>query len=222
MANLVVNVPADGLVSPANWGNRNQIKNMLQTIWSNYSSFIRFASKNSKIPSDVLTAFIAVESGGKVDAGPSGHVTQGLMQWNRNFAKAQLERELRQDRMTPAERAKLAEYNIVFDSDGKTRSITNADQLKPELNILIGSIILGQLMDENWARDNGVLRLDRVIAVYNAGAYGETGKKARLGNYPTPKALADSVNPITRSYIAKIVGKDGALHIIDTDLPQIV
>lgn len=218
MATLLVDVPASGLQSPSNWGSRTQIKSMLERIWKNYGSYIKFASLNSKIPSKVLVAFIAVESGGKADAGSAGHITQGLMQWNRSYAKTQLERELSQNRMTPAEKSKLAEFGIKFDANGKTREITNADQLKPELNILIGSIVLGQLIDNDWAKEGNKLRLDRVIAVYNAGAYGDTGKKARLGNYPTPKALADSVNSISRSYIAKIVGKDGALDIIETDL----
>jgi len=218
MATLLVDVPASGLQSPSNWGSRTQIKSMLERIWKNYGSYIKFASLNSKIPSKVLVAFIAVESGGKADAGSAGHITQGLMQWNRSYAKTQLERELSQNRMTPAEKSKLAEFGIKFDANGKTREITNADQLKPELNILIGSIVLGQLIDNDWAKEGNKLRLDRVIAVYNAGAYGDTGKKARLGNYPTPKALADSVNSISRAYIAKIVGKDGALDIIETDL----
>jgi hypothetical protein len=218
MATLLVDVPASGLQSPSNWGSRTQIKSMLERIWKNYGSYIKFASLNSKIPSKVLVAFIAVESGGKADAGSAGHITQGLMQWNRSYAKTQLERELSQNRMTPAEKSKLAEFGIKFDANGKTREITNADQIKPELNILIGSIVLGQLIDNDWAKEGNKLRLDRVIAVYNAGAYGDAGKKARLGNYPTPKALADSVNSITRAYIAKIVGKDGALDIIETDL----
>ena len=218
MATLLVDIPASGLQSPSNWGSRTQIKSMLERIWKNYGSYIKFASLNSKIPPKVLVAFIAVESGGKADAGSAGHITQGLMQWNRSYAKTQLERELSQNRMTPAEKSKLAEFGISFDANGKTREITNADQLKPELNILIGSIVLGQLIDNDWAKEGNKLRLDRVIAVYNAGAYGDTGKKARLGNYPTPKALADSVNSISRSYIAKIVGKDGALDIIETDL----
>ena len=218
MATLLVDVPASGLQSPSNWGSRTQIKSMLERIWKNYGSYIKFASLNSKIPPKVLVAFIAVESGGKADAGSAGHITQGLMQWNRSYAKTQLERELSQNRMTPAEKSKLAEFGISFNANGKTREITNADQLKPELNILIGSIVLGQLIDNDWAKEGNKLRLDRVIAVYNAGAYGDTGKKARLGNYPTPKALADSVNSISRSYIAKIVGKDGALDIIETDL----
>ena len=140
------------------------------------------------------------------------------MQWNRTYAKAQLEEEKADKRLTEAEQKKLASFGIKF-INGKTRAITNADQLKPELNILIGSIILGQLADEKWATDsNGALRLDRMIAVYNAGAYGDTGKKARLGEYNTPYDLSKAVNSVTSSYIAKILGRDGAMDILTSDL----
>ena len=115
--------------------------------------------------------------------------------------------------MTQAEQDKLASFGIKFDANGKTRTITNADQLKPELNILIGTMLLGQLVDTDWGTEDGEIKLDRVIAVYNAGAYGDTGKKARSKTYKTPKALADVVNPVTRAYINKILGLNGALHL---------
>jgi hypothetical protein len=71
-----------------------------------------------------------------------------------------------------------------------------------------------------WAIDDkdGELRLDRIIAVYNAGAYGDTGSKARTINNPTAKQLADSVNTTTRSYIAKMLGVNGAMDVASTDL----
>lgn len=222
MATSTLSIPSSGLVSPSNWGSRAAIKGMLEKIWKNYGTFIKFASENSKIPVNILTAFIAVESGGNPTAGGSGSKTQGLMQWNRDFAKTQLETELAQGRLTPAERDKLAQFGIRFDKSGKTRVITQADQIKPELNILIGSIVLGQLVDTSWGTQNGIIRLDRVISVYNAGAYGSTGKAARLGNHPTPLALANVVNPVTRSYIQKIMGKDGALDIATSDLKDTI
>jgi soluble lytic murein transglycosylase-like protein len=194
---------------------------MLEKIWKDYGTYIKFASENSKIPSNMLTSFIAVESGGNPTAGGSGSKTQGLMQWNRDYAQAQLETELSKGRMTPAEKDKLAAFGIKF-TNGKTRAITQADQIKPELNILIGSIVLGQLVDTSWGTQDGVIRLDRVISVYNAGAYGDTGKKARLGNYPTPAALAAVVNSVTKSYIQKIMGKDGALDIATSDLKDLI
>lgn len=218
MATSTLLIPSEKLISPLSWGSRQSIKTMLEKILYNYGTFITFASENSKLPKSVLASFIAVESGGNSKAGASGNVTQGLMQWNRTFAKANLEQEYAEKRLTEAEQKKLASFGIKF-TNGKTRAITNADQLKAELNILIGSIILGQLADEKWATDkNGALRLDRMIAVYNAGAYGDTGKKARFGEHITPYDLAKSVNPTTSAYISKILGKDGAMDIVTSDL----
>jgi|688.fasta_scaffold87103_2 soluble lytic murein transglycosylase-like protein len=218
MATSTLLIPSEKLISPMSWGSRQSIKTMLERILYNYGTFITFASENSKLPKSVIASFIAVESGGNSKAGASGHITQGLMQWNRTYAKANLETEYAEKRLTPAEIQKLASFGIKF-TNGKTRAITNADQLKPELNILIGSIILGQLADEKWATDsNGSLRLDRMIAVYNAGAYGDTGKKARFGEHLTPYDLAKAVNPTTSGYISKILGKDGAMDILTSDL----
>lgn len=250
---LALDVPAQGLVAPTTWGSREAIKNMLQKINTNYGAFFKFASENSNIPVSALIAFCAVESGGNPTAGGAGHVTQGLMQWNRTYAKSQLETELAKGRMTPAEKDKLASFGIKFDSKGKTREITNADQLKPELNILIGSILLGQLIDTDWGKEVDLaaatqyakdlakedrvfftealkkaqeqyfkLRLDRVIAVYNAGAYSSTGKAARTGNHADPKALASVVNPTTAAYIKKIMGTNGAMDIATSELKSIL
>lgn len=213
MTQLRLKYPADGLISPTSWGSKDSIKKMLEKIYRDYGTFIKFAAKEANLPEKMIAAFIAVESGGNPNAGSSGHVTQGLMQWNRNFAKAQLEKEKKLGRMTKAEEDKLASFGIKFDANGKTRTITNADQLKPELNILIGTIILGQLVDTDWGTEDGEIKLDRIIAVYNAGAFGDTGKKARSKNYKTPKALADAVNPISRAYINKILGLNGALDL---------
>lgn len=222
MATTTLSIPSSGLVSPTSWGSRASIKGMMQKIWTNYGKYIKFASENSKIPAPMLTAFIAVESGGNPTAGGSASKTQGLMQWNRDYAKSQLEDELAKKRLTPDEKDKLAAFGIKFDSSGKTRTITQADQVKPELNILIGSIVLGQLVDTTWGTDNGVIRLDRVISVYNAGPYGDTGKKARFGGHKTPLELANVVNTTTRSYIQKMMGKDGALDIATTDLKDVI
>ena len=219
MAEIVLRIPAPGLVAP-NWLSRSQISATLQNIENKYGTYINFASRTSRIPREIIKAFILVESEGIPTAGPSGHVTQGLMQWNRNHAKQQLEDELKQGRMSPAEKSKLAEFGIIFDSKGKTREITNADQLKPELNILIGSIVMGQLVDTKWGTENGVLRLDRVIVVYNSGGYTDSGKAARLGGYKTASSLAAVVNIISSDYIKKILGKGGALEVNKEDLLQ--
>lgn len=213
MTQVRLKYPADGLISPTSWGSKDSIKKMLEKIYTEYGTYIDFASKEANLPKKMIASFIAVESGGNPKAGSSGHITQGLMQWNRTYANSQLEKEKKLGRMTKAEEDKLASFGIKFDANGKTRTITNADQLKPELNILIGTIILGQLVDTDWGTEDGEIKLDRIIAVYNAGAFGDTGKKARSKNYKTPKALADAVNPISRAYINKILGLNGALDL---------
>jgi soluble lytic murein transglycosylase-like protein len=205
--------PAKGLKAPTSWGSKESIKKMMEKIYKDFGSAINFASAEANLPPKMIASFIAVESGGNPKAGASGHVTQGLMQWNRTYAKSQLERELKEGRMTKAERDKLASYGIKFDANGKTRAITNADQLKPELNILIGTMLLGQLVDTDWGTEDGEIKLDRIISVYNAGAYGDTGKKARSKQYKTPEALAKVINSTSRSYIQKILGVEGALDL---------
>jgi soluble lytic murein transglycosylase-like protein len=213
MAEVKLVYPATGLTAPTSWGSKDSIKKMIEKIDKDYGTYIDFVAKESNLPKKMISSFIAVESGGNPKAGASGHVTQGLMQWNRTYAKAQLETEKKLGRMTKAEEDKLATFGIKFDAKGKTRAITNADQLKPELNILIGSMLLGQLVDTDWGTEGGEIKLDRVIAVYNAGAYGDAGKKARSKAYKTPQDLAKAVNPITSAYIKKILGTDGALHL---------
>ena len=215
-------VPSKGLVSPTNWNTPEKLIELIQNTWNSYKSYFEFASKNSGIPARILLGFTIVESGGDPKAGGSGHATQGLMQWNRKYAKSQLEDEFKNKKLSQAEKDKLESYNIKFYSEGKTRVITNADQIKPELNILIGSIILSQMVTEPWATFSGLIRWDRIIAVYNSGAFGDTGKKARTGNHATPKALHDDVNTITKAYIAKMLGKNGVLDLIQSNFKQIV
>lgn len=228
MATTTLSIPAAGLVAPSSIGNRAQLNAMMKEGIKKYGKYFKFASENSKLPVEMLLAFAAVESGIGRNIGDPGHITRGIMQWNRTYAKSTLESELKLGRMTPAEKSKLAEYGIKFDANGKTRAITEADQLKPELNILIGSIIVGKLADSildstkdspAWGTDaNGAVRLDRIIACYNAGGYGDTGKKARKGNYATPAALAAAVNSTTAGYIKKLMGSNGYYHLLLTDL----
>lgn len=238
MATTTISAPKPNLISPSSWGSRDAVKGQVANIMKKYGSFIKTASENAKIPPQVIAAFIAVESGGNPTAGGSSSPTQGLMQWNRQYGKNILETEYKLGRLTPEEKSILAKYGITFNAQGQTRTITQADQIKPELNILIGTILLGQYADSyhdggkstmvggvarKWAIDDASreLRLDRIIAVYNAGAYGDAGSKARTGSHPTAKALADSVNTTTRSYINKMLGVNGAMDVASTDLKSL-
>ena len=233
-SNFKLNIPKFDLTSPSSWGSRASISGQITKIMNLYGKYIKWSADNSKVPMEVIASFIAVESGGDAKAGGSGSITQGLMQWNRQYIYASLEAECSQGRLTPNEKDKLKSFGITFNASCKiNRQITQADQVKPELNIVIGTILLGQYIDSLhdggkktisggkqvlWAKDDdGEMRLDRIIAVYNGGAYGDAGKKARSTTYATAKSLADSLNAVTSSYIKKMMGKNGALDVSTSD-----
>lgn len=230
-----LNVPKFDLISPSSWGSRDAVAGQVRKIMQKYGTYIKWSSENSRVPMEVIAGFIAVESGGNPTAGASGHVTQGLMQWNREYIYATLEAESKMGRLTPAERDKLKSFGYTINDNHKiNKMVTNADQIKPEFNILVGTILLGQYIDSMhdggkktivggkpivWAKDSdGELRMDKIIAVYNSGAYGDAGKKARSTSYPTAKSLADSVNSVTSAYIKKVMGKNGALDVATSDV----
>ena len=223
MAVNTINAPTLTLKSPSSWGSRAAIKGQMSKIWTNFGKYIQFSSRESGIDPKILTAFIAIESGGNPSAG-SGN-TKNLMQANVSYMKSQLENEFKAGRLSDAEKSKLAAYGINFDAKGNTRVITVADNLKPELNILIGSIILGQLASQPWATDStGALKLASIITIYNTGMYSPSAKKAIAISSANPKVLHDALagNTVTQSYIRKAFGVDGALDIASNELKDII
>lgn len=225
MADLTLSVPIlspIALTSPTSWyNNRNFLKNEMTAVWKKYGNWFKYYAETSKVPAEILFAFCMVESGGNPLAGGSNSPTQGLMQFNRNYVAGSgnpdftLTKEFLKGRLSQAEKDKLKQFGIVFDAKGNTRTLTQKDLQNPELNILIGSIILGQYIDENWGKDaNGNVRMDRIIALYNWGLGGF--KKVGIANKDLQGVLA-SVPSTTRTYINKMLGKNGALDIAVND-----
>lgn len=234
-----IEVPVVGLKAPKSRGTRVQVVSMMKNIIKNYGKFIKNASEQSNIPAPVIASFIAVESNGDTLASASGrgtcHATIGLMQWNRQYAKATLEKEYSTGRLSDVEKAILSKYGIKFDKNGKTRTINCNDQKQPEINILVGTIILGQIISEldsknkGWAvEDDSTLRLDKIISIYNGGAFSTAGKMAQTSTYKgvpvdttTVKKFRDLVgtfNPTTKNYVDLIMGKDGFLDVLTSEL----
>jgi hypothetical protein len=143
------------------------------------------------------------------------------MQWNRQFVAGSdkpdytLTKEFKQGRLSEFEKEKLKSFGITFDAEGRTRKLTLKDQMNPELNILIGSIILGQYMDKPWGTTNGAIRMDRIIGLYNWGLKGFNN--AGIANKDTAQVIA-SVPSVTAGYIRKMLGKNGGLDIAVNDL----
>jgi soluble lytic murein transglycosylase-like protein len=231
MATNTLLIPQMGLKLPVKWGKRYHMVDGFKKGWAKYGKFFKQASETSKIPVSVLMAFAMVESGFNPNADTGA--TTGMMQWNRSkgYADKILSTEFKMGRMSEKEKEILKRKGVKWDAQGNFAPITASQQLDPELNILIGSIYIGQYADSiyngrkediEWGTDNGVLRLDRIITVYNTGGGAGAGKRARTTEFKTPLQTANALNPVTASYIHKILGTDGALDVATKEYKDII
>ncbi len=79
----------------------------------------------------------------------------------------------------------------------------------PDVNIETGSNLLSKLYHESV--ENDIVRFDKVAIRYNAGYYAY--KKCKyLTNI---KYALDSINPITKDYVLRLVGKNGIFEILN-------
>lgn len=225
MATYTLSVPQKNpnLLSPTSWySTREALSKQMKDVWAKYGTYFKQYGESSRIPPAILLAFTMVESNGKPNAGAADNsVTTGLMQWNRQFVAGTgnpdftLTKEFNQGRLSEFEKEKLKSFGITFDAKGNTRKLTIEDQKNPELNILIGSIILGQYMDKPWGTTNGAIRMDRIIGLYNWGLKGFNN--AGIANKDISQVIA-SVPSTTLAYIKKMLGKNGSLDIAVNDL----
>lgn len=191
-------------------------KTKLDQIKQQYGTFVKAISEMTNIPDTLIYSFIFIESGG--DFGAINGKATGLMQVGWNSATDIVFMEHKKGRLGEAEKAVLSKYLggklgqiLAMKSPGLALYIAQGDLLNPELNILVGSIYLGQLIDESM--DNGSLRLDKVIARYNSGYYSYSRGKDLIGD---TLAVIARVNPITKAYITKMIGKNGVLEILES------
>jgi soluble lytic murein transglycosylase-like protein len=228
MATSTVLIPQAGLKLPSKWGRRDNMVTYYKKGLEKYGKFFQQASETSKIPVSLLMAFAIVESGMNPNANTG--LTTGMMQWNRNYADEYLTYEYKLGRMSEKEKEILKRKGLKWDANGKFAPITAQQQLDPELNILIGSIYLGQYADSIiggkkskniWGKDGDIIRLDRIITVYNLGPYHRDSIRAMTTN-TSPLELANSVNNTTSTYIHKILGKDGALDVASKEFKDLI
>lgn len=196
--------------------NHNKIVNLIRP---KYGKYINNISALVGLPSELIEGFIFIESAG-IENAKSPYAT-GLMQLSPATASDGLVFEKGKNRLEKGESDLLKKYlgsrYSVLDkvkpnqiSLGKT-FITNDDLLKPELNILIGSIILKQLCDE--FTENGNIRLDKVISVYNGGRYSKSSKKI-IPFEGTTEQLVALAPKETADYIKKLIGVNSLLDVL--------
>jgi len=219
LATLNINIPSlsESFYTPiAAKQNEDRIKSVIRP---KFGKFINNTSTLTGVPVELIESFIFIESAGNEKA-KSPYAT-GLMQLSPATASDALVKEKGAGRLQAGEAALIKKYlgnRYSFiekvkpkqTSIGKT-FITNDDLLKPEFNILVGSILVKQLMDE--FTEDGKLRLDKVIAIYNGGRFSKAGKKVIKFKGNT-KELLTQVPKETSQYIVKLLGTQGLLDTI--------
>lgn len=217
-SNLVVKLPMTKaeFYKPSDWPSQ-QAK--LNEIRAKYKKEIEQASKLCNIPVEIIECVIFLESAGNANA-VSPAKAQGLMQLTITTATAVVNNEQKKGRLTDPEKAVLKKHlgtrldcllkmqymNHKIACAPKGVVFTETDLKKPELNILLGTMLLGQLIDEHT--EGNVVRLDKVIVRYNAGwSYKPQGKTVE-----ETLAFAKSKGGAeTHGYILKFVGATGVL-----------
>lgn len=236
MANYILRVPELSLQSDTKvWASRQVLTNNLLRTYKSYKPYIDAVAKDNNIPIQIILGFIIVESMGRKNVTSGGGTVIGLMQWTVSQANGVLKNEYIKGRFSENELSVLKKYGFVFDKNGNTKKMTVELGLKPELNILIGAIWLGQIIDgvqnttTGWAveKDN-TLRIDKIISAYNGGSNSKqaiVGMTSRYGGKDVDTStianyynVVKKINIVSASYISKFLGKDGAMDILTSDL----
>jgi len=190
-------------------------------ITTKYGAYIKNIAKITNVPENLIKSFIFIESAGKESA--KTPYAYGLMQVGAATASDVIVKEKSTKRMTADEEAILKKYIASkWTSNGLDKLKPNQKSLgktwigetelmKPEFNILVGSMILGQLIDE--FTEKGAARLDKVVVIYNTGRYSSTAKKAIAFTGDT-NALIAALPKAQADYIRKLVGKNGTLDVL--------
>lgn len=196
--------------------NLNKINNV---IIPNYGKIIDKVSLMTGVPREIIIAFIFIESSGNPNA--STNWATGLMQLGTGAVSDSLVFEKSSGRLTKSEDDLVRKYlgsrysNLEnLKPNQKTISktfVTKHDLLIPEFNILSGSILLGQLIDE--FSQNGVPRLDKIVVIYNRGRFDKVSKQIAKSS----KGIDEIINSIpkgTGEYVTKLAGVNGVLDKI--------
>ncbi|MEY5048909.1 MAG: hypothetical protein RLZZ175_2268 [Bacteroidota bacterium] len=191
---------------------------VLAQIKADYGSIITSISAMTKVPEKLIYAMIFIESQGKVNV-ISGRAI-GLMQVDYTSAGDIIFFENKQNRLGDTEKALLRKYlssrldcilsmkymgHKLKCNNNLGYVFTKSDLLKPELNILIGAIYLGILLDEHV--ENNVVRLDKIVLRYNKGFFTKFPKGA------TKETVYNSANAVSQAYIKKLGGINSVLSI---------
>jgi hypothetical protein len=199
---------------------------VIPKIIKDYGNYFREAANLTNLPIQVLYSIAMVESTGR-QYDSKGNViitgaeqSTGIMQISPNMVYEIYYKEIKARRISRELESKVSKFlNIDFNSKSTPTSATPilkskvANALKnPEFNILAAAIVLRRLLEESSDSDM-TMRLDKAIIKYNAGLYSKSTKTQEYKTGDTTAVI--SIAPsITKVYIPKVVGKNGAMYYL--------
>lgn len=203
--NIEYKVPALDIEAP--WGKNYtpaQVKMTMGDISSRYGELISNVSKLTNVPIEIIVSIITIESAGNANVTSSAGAI-GLMQLMPATANDIVKNEERKDRLTNAELIAL----------GNKKTFSTSDIYNPSINILLGAMFLGQIIDDEIIF-RGILstyprevKLSRVVCRYTGGYYTKLPSK-----YMSEQGLYDTVSSTKKNYILKMVGVNGCMDLL--------
>jgi soluble lytic murein transglycosylase-like protein len=197
--------------------------NTIKTINNTYGSLIKYWSDIFEIPSGVIVGFIATESGGKMTK-PNIYNATGLMQVTPSAVyecvtkwKNEVDAELPTQAVNELNK-KVPELlrKSPLTSTLKSKLLTLLEK-DASFNIMAGIIVIRWLL-ERFGNSIYGGQLNKAMVAYNAGAYTKalvSGGKAIITPIDS-LSLATNIRvpKESRSYLYKMLGKDGFLSLI--------
>lgn len=182
--------------------------NMIKSINDKYGSIISKYEQPLDIPKPIVVSVIGTESGGNM-VGKNAFGAIGLMQVTYpSFVEVTTNWKKHMKEDMPS----FLKQNIDRLAPNKSQSsVERALATSPELNILVGMMLL-RILTERFGGN-----FNRVLVAYNAGAYTKSqnvGTKPITSSIDTASLVSDKRVPNeSRNYLQKVLGKDGFLEL---------
>lgn len=204
---------------------------MIKTIFNKYGQIIKVWSREFDIPPGVIIAFIATESGGKLNATSQVGCCFGLMQLSPNTiwdCARKWSSEVSVPLSTNAKNVLTSKVSDFFTSRSVQPSSSQRSRIVSALltdanySIMAGTLSL-RWMIERFSTTLTGGQLNKAIVAYNAGAYLKTLQIPGTATTPNQVPI-DSTNLVrssipseSRNYLYKMLGVDGFVALIYKD-----
>lgn len=193
------------------------------TLRANYGTLIQQASRLANVPTAVIESIIFIESGGNASARSSAGAV-GLMQLTPDTCVTAIHLDNKENRVSDEQLDVLGQHlgsklvNIrklryLGDAKAGNTKLVAADVIDPEINLLIGAMLLGRLIDQETdflSVTDRLIRWDKIVFRYNAGYFYKFTAKTVAGILAEAKAKSTE----TGNYIPKFCGKNGLLPML--------